>query len=229
LYFLGEEAAMTVRAFTSGYDLFHPCETIVWHDYVRADAAKHWDDHVDGNDVRREWSELDAHSKDKVRRLLGGEPVGLYGLGSARTLGEYEAYAGLSFSLRKAQAYTSRAEEPPNPEIASDWAEQIYTWLVRIAVERAALPPGSLDAPAFWYAGIADEHGNEIYRQDLSTAELRPLLSGPSKIVLVLEFQSGSIPSTWTLWPVGRSGDWLPKLTRPLADEDYTIVIEDGP
>ncbi len=37
---------MTVRAFTHGYDLFHPCETIVWHDYVRKDAVKHWDDHA---------------------------------------------------------------------------------------------------------------------------------------------------------------------------------------
>ena len=49
LYFLGEEAAMTLRAFTHGYDLFHPCETIVWHDYVRSDAVKHWDDHTEAN------------------------------------------------------------------------------------------------------------------------------------------------------------------------------------
>ena len=36
LYFIGEEITMTLRAFTSGYDLFHPCNRIVWHDYVRA-------------------------------------------------------------------------------------------------------------------------------------------------------------------------------------------------
>jgi hypothetical protein len=46
LYFLGEEASMTVRAFIHGYDLFQSHETIVWHDYVRKDAVKHWDDHT---------------------------------------------------------------------------------------------------------------------------------------------------------------------------------------
>ena len=48
LYFFGEEIAMTLRAFTHGYDLFHPNEVLVWHDYVRAYAKRHWDDHTEG-------------------------------------------------------------------------------------------------------------------------------------------------------------------------------------
>jgi hypothetical protein len=32
LYFTGEESAMTVPAFTNGYDLFHPAENIIWRD-----------------------------------------------------------------------------------------------------------------------------------------------------------------------------------------------------
>ena len=35
LYFLGEEITLAVRAYTHGYDLFHPSETIVWHEYTR--------------------------------------------------------------------------------------------------------------------------------------------------------------------------------------------------
>ena len=94
LYFLGEEASMTVRAFTHGYDLFHPCETIVWHDYVRKNAVKHWDDHTEANKIGIRWSERDLQSKNKIRKLLLGQPVDEFGLGSARTIEEFEEYAG---------------------------------------------------------------------------------------------------------------------------------------
>jgi Glycosyltransferase (GlcNAc) len=74
LYFLGEEAAMTVRAFAVGYDLFHSCEPVVWHNYIRNDAVKHWDDHA------VVWNEQDLRSKNKIAKLLAGEPLEALGL-----------------------------------------------------------------------------------------------------------------------------------------------------
>jgi hypothetical protein len=62
LYFMGEKSAMTVRAFTHGYDLFHPAETIIWHEHIRADARKHWGDHGDAANVPTPWSKLDETS-----------------------------------------------------------------------------------------------------------------------------------------------------------------------
>jgi hypothetical protein len=226
LYFLGEEAAMTVRAFTSGYDLFHPQETIVWHDYGRPAAPKHWGDHVEDKALRP-WHELDSRSKEKVRRLLAGQPVDNFGPGSARSLAAYEAYAGLSFKLRKAQDYTVRGGEPPNPEAAADWAGQIFPWMVRITFDRAALPAAALDDPEFWYVGVRDESRAEIYRRDIPQSQLATLPSGESKIVLVCEFESGTIPAAWTVWPVSRSLGWLSRIEGTLGDEDYTIVLED--
>jgi hypothetical protein len=229
LYFLGEEAAMTVRAFTSGYDLFHPQETIVWHDYGRPTAPKHWGDHVEDTEDKAGlvWHELDSRSKKKVRRLLAGQPVESYGLGSARSLEEYEAYAGLSFRLRKAQDYTVRGGEPPNPEAAADWAGQIFPWMVRITFDRAALPAAALDDPEFWYVGVRDESHAEVYRQDIPQSQLATLSSGESKIVLICEFESGTIPTAWTVWPVSRSLGWLSRIEGTLGEEDYTIVLED--
>jgi Glycosyltransferase (GlcNAc) len=229
LYFLGEEAALTLRAFTNGYDLFHPCETIVSHDYVRADATKHWDDHTYPNQPSRDWGELDLHSKDKVRRLLAGEPVDTCGLGSTRTLEEYERYAGISFRLRKVQDYTLRAEEPPNPEAPPDWAGAIYTWLVRITLDRASLPVGSFEDPSFWFVGIHDRDRNEIYRKDISPSELEAISADEAKISLICELQSGSIPSTWTVWPVSRSLGWLRKVEGSLTEDDYTILLDENP
>jgi hypothetical protein len=227
LYFLGEEAAMTLRAFTGGYDLFHPHETIVWHDYGRPSAAKHWGDHTEVNSVSRQWHELDSHSKNKVRRLITGQPVDSYGLGSERSLEEYETYAGISLKLRKVQDYTVRSEEPPNLEAGPDWMGQIFTWMVRITVNRAMLPIGALEDPSFWYVGIRDEGGAEIYRQDIPQSQLAELPATEPTVVLFCEFESGTIPASWIVWPVSVSLGWLAKLEDRLADGDYTIIAGD--
>jgi hypothetical protein len=226
LYFLGEEASMTVRAFTHGYDLFHPCETIVWHDYVRKDAVKHWDDHTEANKIEMQWGERDLRSKRKIRRLLLGQPVDAFGLGSVRTVEEFEEYAGLSFRLRKAQDYTVRSEEPPNPTLDANWAQEIYSWMVRIRLSSGEVPLDCWRDISFWYIGVYDEHHNEIYRRDLSAEEIAPL-AGQREIELVCELLSGSIPRGWTVWPVSNSRGWLQKIEGQLREEDFTILLEE--
>jgi hypothetical protein len=84
LYFFGEEISMTLRAFTSGYDLFHPIENIAWHDYIRTYATRHWDDHTPTEPTSAEpapaterssgWTDLDKISRQKVRQLLQANP-----------------------------------------------------------------------------------------------------------------------------------------------------------
>jgi hypothetical protein len=227
LYFLGEESTMTVRAFTHGYDLFHPSETIVWHDYVRSYAKRHWDDHVESSDQRRHWSELDEKSKQKVQCILTGEKVDLFGLGTVRTLEEYEAYAGLSFRRRRAQEYTVRAEEPPNPNVSPDWADRIYPWIAKITIQRAQLPEKSLDDPALWYVGVCDNLGTEVFRRDITAAELSPLRGSQAEIVLICEFPSGTIPASWVVWPVSSSKGWLEKIEGKLLAADFAILKEE--
>ena len=225
LYFLGEEASMTLRAFTHGYDFFHPAEIIVWHDYVRKDAVKHWDDHTEAKRAVVDWSERDLLSKRKVGKLLAGEPVDAFGLGTLRTLADFEAYAGLSFALRRAHDYTNRAEEPPNPPVEADWAQRIYTWLVRIRLQQQEVVTAA--DFAFWFIGIHDELGHDIYRRDLSQAEVEALPLDEPQLVLVCELQSGSIPSAWTVWPVSRSKGWLRKIEGTFPEGDYSILMED--
>ena len=227
LYFLGEEAAMSLRAFTHGYDLFHPCETIVWHDYVRRDAVKHWDDHTEASQTATAWGDRDLHSKAKIGKLLAGEEVGAFGLGCARTIQHFEEYAGFSFQLRRAQDYTSRSEEPPNPKLDANWAQEIYSWLIRIRLKRDDFPVNSWDDFSFWYIGVHDEFGNEIYRRDLSLAEIAALPLDLPEFVLVCELQSGSIPAAWIVWPVSRSLGWLRKIEGKFADDDYAVVLEE--
>ena len=43
-YFHGEEISIGVRAYTWGYDLFHPHKVVAWHEYTRKGRKKQWDD-----------------------------------------------------------------------------------------------------------------------------------------------------------------------------------------
>jgi hypothetical protein len=133
-FFLGEEISIAARAFTHGYDLYHPHCLIAWHEYTREHRVKMWDDHTDQAKQRGEidehWGERSASAYRRNRALLGidGEPCtqdfGKYGCGTARSLAEYETYAGISFSCRGVHEATLNHEPPappgtPRPEEAT--------------------------------------------------------------------------------------------------------------
>jgi hypothetical protein len=113
-YFHGEEISIAVRAFTWGYDIFHPNVVIAWHEYTRNGRVKQWDDNL-------EWYKLNEVSHLKNRKLFGMDnelqdiDFGIYGFGPIRTLNDYEKYAGLSFKKRAAQKETIQHIDPPNP------------------------------------------------------------------------------------------------------------------
>ena len=238
LYFFGEEISMTVRAFTAGYDLFHPIETLVWHDYIRSYAKRHWNDHegpghdVPGNEEpasQTAWTGLDTRSRNKVTALLAGDSseVGGFGLGAARTLVEYEAFAGVSFRLRKMQNATRAACEPPNPPEPEDWPDRIYNWLVRTAVDPASLSPCAFDPSGFWMFTVLDESRREIRRHDFSKQELGDFTGKEAEIVLVCELQSGIIPVFWVLRPFSNERGWGIPIDGQFGEADYAIIREE--
>jgi len=105
LYFRGEEITLSARAYTQGYDLFHPTFPIIWHYYLRPTEQKHWDNHQNGKGFIINTNVRDAKAKERVRKLLGIEKnninFGRYGLGKHRNLHQYELYAGLDFANKK--------------------------------------------------------------------------------------------------------------------------------
>ena len=62
MYFHGEEPSIAARAFTHGYDLYHPHRIIAWHEYTRDKGKRHWDDNDD-------WGERDAISHHRYRLM----------------------------------------------------------------------------------------------------------------------------------------------------------------
>jgi hypothetical protein len=130
LYFRGEELSLSARAYTSGYDFFHPVTPIVWHEYLRVDQTKHWNDHTKTNGFLITSDERSNKAKQRVRQLLGMEVNNIkfnkYGLGNKRSLHEYELYAGLNFSQRLIHKYAYDInKDAPEPYIMKEkeWEE----------------------------------------------------------------------------------------------------------
>jgi hypothetical protein len=116
-YYTGEEFALTLRSYTSGYDLFAPTEILVWHRSHPEPNPKHFSD-FDADEVRRRHERAVA----RLRALMQGDPdeiLGRYGLGSERTLRDYYRFSGLN-----CETYYIHPDAvlgvPPDPETLSD-------------------------------------------------------------------------------------------------------------
>ena len=84
IYFFGDEVVTGLRAFTHGYDLFHPHRVIGWHSYARDSRVGHWTDHPG-------WERRHQRSLDAMRAIVTGSgPAGL--LGRRRSIADYEAH-----------------------------------------------------------------------------------------------------------------------------------------
>jgi hypothetical protein len=101
LYFFGEEITLSARFWTHGWDIFHPHVTTMYHYWERKGRRTHFDDH--------DWQTLNQRSFARVRHMLGTEPstdpdvtfeIERYGLGTARPLAAYQAFAGVDFTRR---------------------------------------------------------------------------------------------------------------------------------
>jgi hypothetical protein len=124
-YFYGEEISIAVRAFTHGYDLYHPHKVVCWHEYTRSARFKHWDDHdKTKNDIRgikQSWWERDVYSQKRNRVLFNMEQddsvliKDRYNFGTQRTLQDYERYSGVRFKTKEVSLYTLLGRPAPTP------------------------------------------------------------------------------------------------------------------
>ena len=114
LYFEGEEITMAVRAFTHGYDLYHPHRVMIWHEYTRSQHRKHWEDHSTGA-VERSWYERDAVAQERIEALLG------QGSGSIEVRADKRFSHG--FQVLGSYAYSR------NTGTSNDNGFNLYNWL----------------------------------------------------------------------------------------------------
>ena len=213
-YFHGEEISIAARAYTHGYDLFHPHKVVIWHEYTRKGRTKQWDDDKD-------WGLKNNLSHLKNRQLFGmdGEEVtldfGVYGFGTERTLKEYEIYSGLLFSKRAVQQHTLDKNYPPNPQIfetEEEWLSSyasIFKHCIDIGFD--SVPENDYD---FWVVAFHDENDETIHRQDADVHEINRMKNDPEGYCKVWrEFQTTLKPKYWVVWPHSQSNGWGDRIT----------------
>jgi len=214
-YFHGEEISIAARAYTHGYDLFHPHKTVIWHEYTRKGRTKQWDDD-------KTWGEKNSRAHSKNRRLfsMDGETYdpkefGIYGFGTERTLMDYEKYCGLLFSDRSVQQYTLDKQYPPNPyhfENEDEWRKsfaKIFKHCIDIGYTQ--VPEKDYD---FWVVAFHDSNDETIFRKDADKNEIEMMMRDPDGYCKVWrEFQTSHKPSYWVVWPHSESKGWCERIT----------------
>lgn len=216
IYFHGEEISLAARSYTHGYDLFHPTQVIVWHQYTREGAKKHWDDH-------KSWDKRNSESYYRVKTLFGtdlNEPVNLgeYGFGKKRTLAQFERYAGVRFKDRVFHADSIEEKLPPAQrtdltKFDPEYEQGLRKWYKHcIDIYKPDVPELDYD---FWCCVFKDENDKDMYRKDLDANEINYLMhQEPNDKFLHIwrDFYIDQRPYKWTIWPHSKSKGWETKI-----------------
>jgi hypothetical protein len=214
-YFHGEEISIAARAYTHGYDLFHPHKVLIWHEYTRKGRVKQWDDD-------KEWGRKNEICHKKNRQLFGmdgesseGVDFGKYGFGTERTLMDYEKYSGLLFERRAIQQYVIDKKYPPSPydfQNEEDWKNsfaQIFKHCIDVGYSQ--VPEQDYD---FWVVAFHDENDETIFRKDADKGEIERMKNDPDGYCKVWrEFQTSHKPKYWVVWPYSTSKGWCERIT----------------
>jgi len=210
-YFHGEEITIAVRAYTHGYDLFHPHKIIAWHEYTRKGRTKQWDDDPD-------WGKRNTETHEKTRKLLGidgesyendAETYGKYGLGKQRTVADWERYAGIRFHDRSVQEWTTQNKLAPNPEVEDydNSFHQLFKHCINVHKSSFTETDYTLCAVV-----LEKEDGTPVYRKDLDPIEIANLMKVEGDWVNIWTEIQGAKPYKWIVWPYSESKGWCEKI-----------------
>ena len=212
-YFYGEEISISVRAFTCGYDLFHPHKCLIWHHYGRKGFVKHWDDD-------KSWHIKNESSFLRNRKLFGIDGVvndidfDVYGFGNIRTLNDYEKYSGVLFSRRSVQQYTLNFKSPPNPIYNDDEYDGSFIRLFEycIDIKPEEVPESDYE---YWVVAFHDEKNGTMFREDVKGDELKKIMKGTDNFFNIWrKFEITKMPSYWVVWPYSTSKGWCNRLSK---------------
>lgn len=217
LYFHGEEISLAIRAYTHGYDSFHPIRLIAWHHYTRAGSKRHWDD-------SGEWDRLNSESFARYRKLVKidkskkGE-LGPYGLGTERTLNQYIRFSGIDVTNKAIHKHNLDRQRPPMKYKKGEYKEG-FCKKVRYCIDlyKGAVPLDDYDC---WVTAFKDSKGEEIHRKDYPTEEIamlkRSVENDDNFYKIWTEFEASTEPVEWLVWPHSKSKDWCDRIVNKIA------------
>lgn len=207
LYWEEIDSEITIRSFTSGYDIYNHYVPIVWRNYAR---PHHWDDHNDW------WLSTEKSEKTFIDLISGKQTE--FSLGKERSLEDYQKYSGLDYQKRRIHRDVLGTNKNPPVEYSDDQSwENSMTKDHSITVSWDTNEIEKCDDYDYWYFAVEDQDGNNIVRNDLrherdaSTLEFK---TNYRKIFF--KTTEGKIPSNICIWPVSKSKGWLKKSKFPI-------------
>ena len=210
-YFHGEEISIAVRAYTWGYDLFHPHKVVVWHEYTRKGRKKQWDD-----DPQWVSKNVNCHKRNRKLFEMDGEvkdiDFGVYDFGKVRSLSDYEKYAGISFKKRAVQKHTLDNKLAPNPILSDEDFEKSFLSIFKHCVDISydKVPENDYE---FWVVAFHDDKDETIFRKDADKDEIKRIMSDPDGYGKVWrEFEVDTKPKYWVIWPFSTSKGWCDRI-----------------
>ena len=236
-FFHGEEISIGVRAFTHGYDIYHPHRVVAFHEYTRKGRIKVWDDHTtlqkNHGKITLDWVERNnlCHKRNRILFGMDGEDpaqinFGKYGFGTERTVKDFEEYAGMSFKYRSIQQCVLDRTEPTLTWKVYDNSDEWKRTLlrsndVRILLNKDELKDENGNVPDdydFWYVGVHDKEYKEISRKDITTAEIYEHLKNQFvDYRFIFLGDVNNAPETFTIWPHTKSKEWMTRIVKPAA------------
>lgn len=100
LYFHGEEQSLSLRAYTKGWDIYHPIWIPLYHQYKKANISHnrhHWHGEI-SKQRDLDWVYLQKRSKDRLSMLIKGElNNSIYGLGTVRSIQDFINFSGIDY------------------------------------------------------------------------------------------------------------------------------------
>jgi hypothetical protein len=214
-YFRGEELSLSARAYTHGYDFYHPTYTIVWHEYLREQSPKHWLDHVKKNGFVEEGEHRNILSKKRQRKLFNIDQCDIdfkqYGLGNKRSLHDYELYVGLDFKNQKVHktAYDPREEFlEPYVMTEAEWSSGMlekYEFDIEWSLDKIV----NKDDYTMFFFGFETKEGKLLYRKDIKDIKYLKKLSNKIRSVVYAEER----PYKCVLIPFSKSSGWGSRVT----------------
>lgn len=226
-YFHGEEISIAVRAYTHGYDLFHPHKIICYHEYTRKGRPHHWDDCNKKHGRLHDWWEVNemCHKRNRILFGMDGEDpnqinFGEYGFGNVRTLEDYQRYAGVNFKKRAISPECRDNITPvyphfDNPNWENEW---LKNWCIDFFIPWTELPKDYSDTE-FWYVGIHDENGVELKRQDFDIDKISEIYDDRQDMFaarFALSLTCDSKPVSYTVIPHQKTTGWLDKIIKTI-------------
>lgn len=208
LYFEGEEMSMVLRLFTHGYNIYHPNEVLLYHYWLRETSPRHWSD-------VSEWTKYDKIANERLDSLLGLKNIdlGIYGLGSVRTLEDYKTYSGIDVINEGIHSNKINYMQPPIDYSFGEWNYPKEKERIKLKLKWNTDEIPNNDDISYWYVSIIDTDNIEVHSFWIAKHE-NPKIISLKKKSIIAEFEyipNINILHEFTIQPYSQSDGWLNK------------------